>query len=221
MPKDATNNFGTVRAVETASAYNVATITLSAPNEAAGEFWALGSGVDEAGYNYVPGASQDATRVGWTLVAHHQGTNWQSVWISILKAIRNVTWGTTIDINTQSTTYRSMSAVKFRPIGGFRNELVRAQRYSQATSATSIALAPPANPMRFPGGLVLAAAYIDSGGAGIDTALLGDGWVAAPVGGLCGLAYYILPLSRVMTPPTVTFRSSRSDTWAGCMAYLR
>lgn len=210
-------DYGTVHLVDAVGAV-ASTITLRAP--LGRQFWLLGVGDDSSGGDYIPGASQDATRSGTMLVIHHQGTNWQTVSLSLLRAYRNVTWGTTINLNTGgNTASQAAYGLLFMPTPGFRGQNVRAYRTGSSAAVASLTLTPPSNPMSWPGGLVVAAAYQDAGGAG-PTSITGEGWVGFFTG-LLGVAYYILPTGSRVTAPPVTFVSSRSDTWAGCLTYLR
>lgn len=213
------HDFGTVRALSTATCSDATTITL--PGElmrSDDHLWVLGSGCSSDAYWYIPGATQDTSRAGQMLVQQHYST--AAAAISTLRKVPGVAWTNTINMNMSSTNVESGYAVLFQPVGAFRGELAGVLRAS--ATATSITVTPPANQMQRPGGLAIAVGYLRSGGNSPSAVVAGTGmgWVTGFSANIA-FSYYILPTSSIMTPPPIGWSSSSNLPWAAAFAYLR
>lgn len=208
-------NFGTLIDTGIRATANDAT-TISIPAPLSNEIWLLGAGVTGVSYLYLPGASEDASRAG-SMLAHQIGSA-EMVTLSLLYLRGTTAWPSSISLNMAPTDSEMGLAMKFRVQGAFTGIVTRQLRVN-STAATSFTMTPPANPHNRPGGIVVAAAYENSGGNG-PTSCNGEGWVVEYIG-LLAVGYYRLSMSGVETPPPLVITSDRSDTWTGCMAYLR
>lgn len=221
LPK-APVDFGTVEYLETTGSWNSANVTLSAPRAPNyDDFWIVGCGSSNAAYCFIFGASQDVNHVATALAFSH-GT--ESHEIALVRGIRGVAWPAsgTFSLDTGNTSYRHAAAQKFAPIGGFQGVPVRASRYG--ATASSITCVPPANPMLTPGGLVVSSHQMNDGGAGVtgpSAASLAAGWVPSATWGLGEVAFFRLPMDRIIDAPTIVWTSARSTTQLAHVVYLR
>jgi hypothetical protein len=201
--------------------WNATSISLVEP-ELDDVFWVTSSGSDDLDYMYNFGATaaQDGSCVD-TVINIQQNGSVGSSRLSLLRKVPGRTWPASFGTHFETTSNIGVSAQRFQPVGGFRGSVVRQGRATAGTGSTSITITPAANPMQTPGGLVVVGAHMDSGGAGISEYAGTTGWVAGPAAGLHIVAHFVLPMDRVITPPSITFSSTRGDYWSGMWAYLR
>jgi hypothetical protein len=210
-------DFGSTQYVTSATMYDTTTFTLSAPAD--DEIWLVATYAGANSYWYIPGASQDNSRAAEMLCQHHQGAaGWQSIALSLFRSVPGLTWSTTINMNTGSSTNLSMAAHRYKMLDGFKGISTLQFRASYTTSTYSITPVIPANPGP-PGGMCIVVAGMDGGGNGPQSSA-GIGW-ARSISGYVAIATCILPTGSVTTPPPVTFTSDRSDSWASIVVYIR
>lgn len=216
--------WGTVEAVSTGGLWNVASSTLATPAD--NEFWVCASSQASNTYHYIYGTSQHTTQTGVGCIHAHNGTNgWTSGFIDVLKPRPNATWQTTVNHN-KAGSYPSSSCVRFSHTEGFQIQPYQGLYGTQSSNLSTYTFTPRANKGPYPGGVCIAMATHEAGGAGIggpDAGSLAAGWVGGTYGGaLSSIAYYILSTTGIESAPSITFTSGRtSDCWVSCSVYIR
>jgi hypothetical protein len=194
-------------------------VTVSSMNE--DEFTFIVGGVSGNSYMYSIGFSES------DIAAQGLGKQHVSDWVAMETASVRPYPDTAGTHNTDvQTLFGSANSpgwcrARFRMLPGFQCASVAYNRHSTGAS-TSFAVTPSANPMSYPGGLLIAAAYKEDDAGYWPNGATGTGWTYAVNGTYSAIAYYMLSTTEIENPGSVTFSSpAGAAIWGGVTVWLR
>ena len=225
VPAAGSPQWGTVEQVGTSGSWNVSTFTLATPAE--NEFWVIARSTASSAYHYNAGTSQNVTQNSEGIVGVHNGTNgWTSGFLDTMKPINGQTWDTTVNTNVYGS-YHSTSSLRFSYTEGFQIRPYLGKYDQHTAAANNVTHTPYTNTGPYPGGVCVAMACHEAGGAsgmtGISAGSIAAGWQGGTYGGvLTSIAWYVLSTTEIETPPPVTFTTVYTpNCWISASGYIR